>query len=280
MKLRKFITCLFIIFSALSASSQEAKIKADSTVVFGIVNEEVFLSNEIDSDCYSIGPKKLSKGTVVVVVGIENCYNNSSQSYTSFYEINHNSRLYFIPEYQLTIENYSFSDFNKLSKSDAEVFKKQSNSIANYLYAQSLQNAIKYLNSLSSKGLGIFDWSYYDESEYTEGTSVKISVYNPTRKTIKYLWFNFIGYNAVGDKVIDYKRKSSIIQKKAIGPITPDKFGVYDFKYAWFTDLVEKVTIASIKVQYMDGSVKTISNPHSIIIKREYKDLLDEIPTE
>jgi hypothetical protein len=32
-------------------------------------------------------------------------------------------------------------------------------------------------------------------------------------------------------------------------------------KYTWFTDLVQKVKITQIKVQYMDGSFKTINNP-------------------
>jgi hypothetical protein len=43
------------------------------------------------------------------------------------------------------------------------------------------------------------------------------------------------------------------------GPIKPDENGSYNFKYTWFTDLVQRVKITQIKVQYMDGSFKTIT---------------------
>jgi len=94
--------------------------------------------------------------------------------------------------------------------------------------------------------------------------------------TIKYLWFTFVGYNAVDDKIIDRKRGSSNITVKAIGPIKPDESGSYDYTYVWFTDLVETAVISNIKVQYMDGTFKTISNPKEIMLKKDLYNLIFE----
>jgi hypothetical protein len=101
-------------------------------------------------------------------------------------------------------------------------------------------------------------------------------VFNPTSKTIKYFWFTFIGYNPVGDPVVDFKRRTSSITVKAVGPIDPNKNGSYEFKYVWFTDLAETAKISSIKVQYMDGSFKTIFNLKPVMLDDKSYNWLNE----
>jgi hypothetical protein len=105
----------------------------------------------------------------------------------------------------------------------------------------------------------------FDESEYTEGTSLNISVYNPTKKTIKYIWLTIAGFNPVGDKY-----RNNII-KTCVGPIEPKGSASYTFTYAWFTDLVVKCSLLSIKVQYMDGTFKTINKEKEITLPEGYE---------
>ena len=135
---------------------------------------------------------------------------------------------------------------------------------------------LDFVKKCSPKGICILDYSIYDESENTDGTSFRVQVLNPTKKTIKYIWFSIIGYNPVGDKVFERSKQSSSITLKAVGPIEPDKNGTYNFEYAWFTDLVETVKIAQVKVQYMDGSIKIISETNTVKMPKGMYSILTE----
>jgi hypothetical protein len=72
------------------------------------------------------------------------------------------------------------------------------------------------------------NWSFYDESEYTEGTGTRIEVYNPTNKSIKYLWFSFVGYNAVDDILVIVEQVQNYNIKRCRS-IKPDENGSYEF---------------------------------------------------
>ncbi len=139
-----------------------------------------------------------------------------------------------------------------------------------------MRKGLNFLADCKSKGLAITRWATYDESEYTDGTSLQISVYNPTQKIVKYIWVTITGYNPVDDKIVDRKRGTSNITVKAVGPLEPDKTGTYEFSYVWFTDLVSTALINSIKVQYMDGTIKTIANPKGIELPKKSYDVLFE----
>jgi len=114
-----------------------------------------------------------------------------------------------------------------------------------------------------AKGIAIIDWNISDESEYTEGTGFDIKIYNPTKKTIKYIWVSMVGKNPVGDPVVS--RGKSIVMVKCIGPILPEEEDQWDFEYVWFSDLVTTAKITKIKVQYMDGTFKEILTPKDVI---------------
>jgi hypothetical protein len=134
------------------------------------------------------------------------------------------------------------------------------------LYVDNLKDGIDAVNSYAKYGLAIPKWGVYDVSEYTDGTGIRFTFYNPTQKTVKYVTVTFQGYNAVDDPV------GSSITRKCIGPIKPDETGTYDYDYAWHTDIVEYAKIKSIIVQYMDGTSKTISNPKSIMFNEKLQD--------
>lgn len=131
------------------------------------------------------------------------------------------------------------------------------------IYYKRLNDALQEIDSYSKYGLAIKNWSVYDESEYTDGTGIRITFLNPTDKVIKYISLSFQGYNAVDDP---YGRP---VSKKCIGPIDSKETASYNFEYVWFSDVVEYAKIRSIVVTYTNGTTKTISNPSSIMLSKE-----------
>jgi hypothetical protein len=61
-----------------------------------------------------------------------------------------------------------------------------------------------------------------------------------------------------------------------VGPIEPEASGSYDFDYVWHSDLVEEAKITSIKIQYMDGSVKTITSIGSVMLEKNLYDYIQD----
>lgn len=280
MKFKLTIAILLVIFTStfieVKAQTEEKKTLSDSTCVLGVITEGCFVGNSISSYCFIGSDKWLTRGSVVFVSGTRKCTSSYPTEIKDLYEIVHNTKTYYIEKDKISIKNYTFEDINNLSAETATKFKDYTNIMSKLIYENDVKEALNSLNSHKAAGLSIYDWSYYDESEYTEGTSAKITVYNPTNKTIKYLWFSFVGFNAVGDKVIDRRSGTSAVLKKAIGPIAKGETGSYKFEYVWFTDIVETAKIASIKVQYMDGTLKIIQNPKSITLSTKHKNILDE----
>lgn len=133
--------------------------------------------------------------------------------------------------------------------------------------------AFARLRNMKKYGIAILKSRIYDVSEYTEGTGFEVTYYNPTKKTIKYITTNLVGYNAVGDpvKVKGGKTQATV---KGIGPVEPDSSAGYSYEYTWFTDLVETYKIVSIKVQYMDGSSTTVNDPKKAWLDRQSYDLI------
>lgn len=124
-------------------------------------------------------------------------------------------------------------------------------------------------------GLSLMDWGLYDESEYTDGTSVYFKFLNPTKKRIKYIYVSLYGKNRVGDRI--YEGGKSVKTLKFIGPVEPDAIGNVSQEYVWFTDLVSSAKITSIKVQYMDGTTRMITDIKKITWPEHEYSYWDEI---
>lgn len=137
------------------------------------------------------------------------------------------------------------------------------------------------INKLQNSNIGIclINYEAFDVSEYTAGTGFRINVFNPTKKIVKYINVSFVGYNPVNDRVINKYGNSYINSVKCVGPIKPLESGEYEWEYIWFNDLVEKVKIISIVVEYMDGSKKVINDIKKVEIDNlssELKDFVSE----
>lgn len=141
-----------------------------------------------------------------------------------------------------------------------------------YFEYRKLQDYKEELRGYEKYGISIVNWGIYDQSEYTDGTGLRMKFYNPTNKTIKYITINVIGYNSVKDPVSSGGKYT--LSPKCVGPIEPEETGTYEFDYLWFTDLVNNAKIKSIVVQYMNGTTKTISNIDAIIWTDELEDYI------
>lgn len=178
-----------------------------------------------------------------------------------FYKMLLNGKAFFMKADDVVIPDEEKLKLDSLEKASADVqynYFHHSLSLSNGIYQNKIVEASKALDGFRKYGLAIPSWEVYDESEYTEGTGLNISFYNPTDQMIKYIAITFQGYNAVDDPV------GYPISKKCIGPIDPGFTGSYNFDYMWFSDIVEYAKIRSITVTYKNGSTKTISNPRQI----------------
>jgi len=284
LKIRIFLVYTIFIFLTIRLISQEEAKKVeralftDTSLVVGVVIGNFSgICDEISAycSCYS---KILSENTAVVVSGVKNCQNSNNES-IDFFEIIYKNNIYYLrKEFLFTSKNIDhFSEISKLPENLKTSFFNNAKNTAAAVHFKTLNDGINFIKSCDKSGLAIFNWYIYDESEYTEGTSIKIEYYNPTKKPIKYITATIVGFNSVGDKVFHSIKQSYNIQLKSVGPLEPEASGTYKFEYAWLTDMVEKAKILSISVQYMDGTSKTITNADSITLdKKLYEYLIND----
>ncbi|WP_407483481.1 energy transducer TonB [Elizabethkingia anophelis] len=124
-----------------------------------------------------------------------------------------------------------------------------------------LDNELKPFDDTAKYGLGILK---YDTTGDKYSTGATIRIYNPLKKTIKYVWFTIAGVNPVGDLVNSNGGFYKTV--KGIGPIEYQKTGEWSFDYVWLTDVVVMIKIQSIRVQYMDNTVRVIKyNPNMYV---------------
>ena len=250
---------LFLLLFPVITFSQTTNNFSDTTIIVGVILEDSYVGKDISSYCSNGFDKNLVAGTGVIVCGTESCKKSYSNESTDFYEITVNKNTYFIQKEKIILgEAISFEWISNLLPEQKNTLREHSINISEIIYYNEGKKALAFLDKCKPAGL----------------VSVKIKVYNPTKKIIKYLWFSFVGYNPVGDKVIDRKKGTSVMSAKGVGPIEPDASGTYEYSYVWFTDLVEKASITSIKVQYMDGTFKTIANPKSIMLSDKQYELI------
>lgn len=189
-----------------------------------------------------------------------------------FYKMIHNGKAFFMkaedvslsPEYELKLDS-----LKRASDEIKNYFFHHSLALSKSIYIDNINNCLKELEGYKKDGVAIFSWGVYDESEYTDGTSLEITFYNPSEQIIKYISFTFQGYNAVDDPV------GGTITRKCIGPIEPNGSAYYDFDYIWFTDIVEYAKLRSLTVTYKNGTTKTISKPSTIVFSDKLRDMLD-----
>lgn len=90
------------------------------------------------------------------------------------------------------------------------------------------------------------------------GISIQTGVFNASEKTIKYVTFTFVPYNAVEDIVTCEKTGKTESQEKFTGPLEPKQYKKIEIKNVWYSPEITKVVVKEARVQYMDNTEETI----------------------
>jgi hypothetical protein len=105
---------------------------------------------------------------------------------------------------------------------------------------------------------------YVDDIDSADGVDMRISWTNTSDKTIKYIHFYVIPYNAVDDPMYCEIRNYSRFDAYVTGPCEPGHQGYYkigDIYYgnlwedSWYNDSISTIKLVGIKIIYMDGSI-------------------------
>ncbi len=240
---------LLICFCKLYGTSAQVNIKTIASTAV----RDARLYNA-PSFCSLFESKYIHKGDEVWIIGYRICDNETD---SVLYEVVFNGGIHLAKSNDVTPINrnqlYEILPENILEfKDTAHRYLKLKNDYDSLIRLSTLYEA---LSKAEKSGIGILELKAYDESDYTKGTGLKITVLNPGKKIIKYLNFGFTGFNAVDDKV------GNVVNKKGTGPIEPKDYATYKFEYCWFTDIVQYVKLTSLKIDYMDGTSKQVSHP-------------------
>lgn len=98
-------------------------------------------------------------------------------------------------------------------------------------------------------GIGIIEYSTLIDT-YQAG--IKVTFYNPSSRTVKYVHFTLDALNPVKDKI---GRKTV----EAIGPIESQKSATYTFDDIFISRVVDRIRPIKLEIIYMDGFKKIIN---------------------
>ena len=110
---------------------------------------------------------------------------------------------------------------------------------------------------------------FLEKQEYVYGEyddfGLKFRIYNCFKKTIKYIEFTCVPYNAVGDVQGDWVGKR-IARTKGIGPLEPGESASWSFDDMFYdkNDVIRRVRLTNIKFIFKDGSTLNFSGASNI----------------
>ena len=143
----------------------------------------------------------------------------------------------------------------RVNDSIERVEKKKLDSILHERRVADVKHSIKiksaYLSHPNSAG-GVDAYFYYK---------------NCSDKTIKYLIWEGIPINAVGDPVSCDIRGNSVFHGKDTGPVKPNASGGGVWKCAWYNWTAKKLDIKGVRIEYTDGSVFEIKRDEIPLIE-------------
>lgn len=266
-------------FSAASAQTTTVASTDNEGVppaVQAIVQTDAFAAGKPSELCSIYGGSTLKAGRPVVVVGERECKSKYGTGSAQHYEVLVSGKRLFVDKSSIKVTEADQVRLKVLSQESREEYFERAAVTSLEIRRRELSQLVEAIKRTQKVGLTVIHASIEDVSEHTEGTSFAISVINPTDRTIKYIWFTVVGYNAVNDPVRDRLKGGPPLTVKAIGPIEKEESGRYKWEYMWHTDIVESFKITEIKVQYMDGSLRTIRDWKAITLSPENRRVLEE----
>lgn len=250
--MKKYITILSVLFFNLVICQNEHLVKATTNTDAGIGENFLFGCSLNIADI-------LKPNTDIILYGYFNCQKDEK---VEFYKVFYNG-FYFVKKSEVNITESEDLYLRSLNANQELILSQKILDITREnLEALRIktEGIVKSKRELGIKnGILIKKSNVFDQSEYTSGTGYDFSIINTSKKTIKYIWVTIKGINPVNDVV-------SSKTLKCIGPLEPNHEGSYSFDYVWFTDIVETCKITSIKIQYMDGSIKQLANAENLIL--------------
>jgi hypothetical protein len=192
--------------------------------------------------------KKLS----LTINNLTSSYNKEYKEY--LYSYSYYFDLNYMMEKKTLTKDYLIDVFGNPSSIDSLgngienlIFKKYNAKIRFKDDAAISVDVINY-NALDKHKVGISDY-YVSGGDYSIGFS--ISVHNYGEKTIKYISFTVKALNPVKDLV-------GTQTVRGVGPIEKGDLVSYEFEDIIYSKVAYYLNIESIKIQYMDGTVRTI----------------------
>ena len=252
MKKLLFLLSLFLITWSFAQTSK------DSILFFTSSSASIY--PVMGSDCYPVGSsnKKYSPKNLLFITNISECnrYGTKKDVLEVYFD---GSKHYLLADntetniFMLKGNESSLDDFKKLivnrnaqAKDSADHYAK----IISEVYMRKLiKESSEKITSKKKYGIGILK---ANPTEDYSMTGADFRIINFSKKTIKYITFNFYGKNAVNDRV------GANVSRKGIGPIEELQTGTWSFDTVWLTDIVQTLKLISVNIIYMDGSTKAI----------------------
>ncbi|MBU3743100.1 MAG: hypothetical protein FGM61_00945 [Sediminibacterium sp.] len=266
----KKIILLFLVLITLNSEAQTTI--SDTSLIAGITNYTAYPGTSLTVKDIILGNEMINRNSIVIITGAHSFSPN-----VNYFQIAYQGKLFYLNRDYITLKDNSINFFKSVLNLDKKItdsLKVRGLELSKLYFLKEKLKAIEFIDFCKKRGLLIKKKSIYDESEYTQGTSFECEVVNLSSKPIKYITFLIQGYNAVNDKV------SSIKMLKGIGPIGNFESSKYSFDYVWMTDIIDSYKLISIKIQYMDGSIKTITDTNSIFDENGNFDLYLKILEE
>lgn len=254
------------------SSPYEASKVAPVQAVIGVIRETTESADRVSDSCDLYPRKKIPRRAIVIVVRRAPCVTRYFNG--EFFEVLYAGKTRFVPTAAVFLSDEQARRFAALQPAQIDASADDWTLTSLEARLTALTGAMKALNATAKQGVALLKARIFDVSEYTEGTGFEATVYNSTKKTIKYVTFSVVGLNAVGDPVRDGLRGTAVPTLRGIGPIAPGETASYSKDYMWMTDVVESFRVRSIKLEYTDGSSRVVSDANSIRISKEDYEVL------
>lgn len=238
----------------------------DKPVVISL-KQDVFVSDEFKWDCNFTETFLLNKDENIIIYDAKKCVETSKR----YYEFLYNSKSYFIDIEKLD-NNITFHDSLRfLENEKLKLLKIEAIKFDSIIQNINIEIVKEYLVK-SNKPIYIFDWGLYSDSFLPDSKNIEISFLNTSKKKIKYIYVTFEPKNPVDDIVVFNGRKNKTL--KCVGPINPNDFGNYKFDNVWYSSVIDRVSITSLKVEYFDNTTKLLKPVDNYFFPEKFKSFL------
>jgi hypothetical protein len=277
--MQKPLSIAFIASVLALAAQAQPKEKSDlPTYIFGKTKISTSAGTGVEAYfCRDESPIQVPAGEIVPVSGIKTCTPKYGTEIEKFFEIGYRGKIRYIRQNELLLTPESLKKLEAATEDELISLQASAPEASKMVYKVALKDAWDKIQKTKSSGVAILKYGLFDESEYTDGTGFEITYYNSSKKIIKYINATIVGYNAVGDPVRSAFGGNAGTSLRGIGPVEPDELATYKKSYAWHTDIVQRMRVVSLNIQYMDGSKSTVKNPSSVVLDRSIYDLITSV---